>query len=230
MRKLGLVGGMGPESTMPYYHDIVYGVQKRLGEKSFPNLTIESVDVFKVLGYCSKNEYEELKKYLLNAINNLAAAGADFAALSANTAHIVFEELQKESPIPIISIVEATSEKVKSLGFNKIGLLGTIFTMNGEFFKKPFIDKGIEIVTPKDNYKEYIDKKISEELEFGIVNKDTLNKFLIIVEEMKVEENIQAIILGCTELPLLFTGVKTAVPCIDTVKVHVDKLVDEILK
>ena len=102
MRKLGLVGGMGPESTIPYYHDIVYGVQKKIGQKIFPSLTIESVDVFHVLKLCSDKDYEGMTEYLMSAINNLIQSGADFVALSANTPHIIFDSLQARSSVPMI--------------------------------------------------------------------------------------------------------------------------------
>ena len=107
MKKLGLIGGMGPESTIPYYHDIVYGVQEKLEDGNFPMLTIESVNVFDVLKYCADEKYDELIEYLLKAVYNVKNAGADFAALSANTPHIVFDELQKKSPIPLLSIIDA---------------------------------------------------------------------------------------------------------------------------
>ena len=96
MKKLGLIGGMGPESTIPYYHDIVYGVQKKLGKSEFPELTIENVDLFKVVGYCGTKEYNKLVDYLIKAIDNLAKAGCDFAALSANTPHIVLMNFKKD--------------------------------------------------------------------------------------------------------------------------------------
>ena len=110
MKKLGLVGGMGPESTIPYYHDIVYGVQEAMGKSIFPELSIESVNVFNVLKLCDEKKYDELTEYLMRAINNLVKSGAEFAALSANTPHIVFDRLKEQSPIPLISIVETTCE------------------------------------------------------------------------------------------------------------------------
>lgn len=148
MKKLGLVGGMGPESTIPYYHDIVYGVQEALGQSVFPELSIESVNVFDVLRLCGEQKYDELTEYLMNAINNLVKSGADFAALSANTPHIVFDRLKEKSQIPLISIVEATCEEAKHRELKKIGLLGTIFTMEGEFFKASFLKNGIQVVIP----------------------------------------------------------------------------------
>lgn len=229
MKKLGLIGGMGPESTIPYYHDIVYGVQNRVGEKFFPNLTIESVNVFDILNMCERKEYEALIEYLMTAINNLRASGADFIALSANTPHIVFDELQKRSPVKLVSIIQTACDEAKRRNISKIGLLGTIFTMDGEFFKRPFLKNHIEIITPNDEEKSFVDQKISNELELGIVKEETLSAFLKIVQRMKDENEIQAIVLGCTELPLLFNGVKTPVDCIDTMQIHIQTLVNMII-
>ena len=230
MKKLGLVGGMGPESTIPYYHDIVYGVQKRVGTDCFPNLTIESVNVFDVLRFCKEQKYDELTKYLLNAIRNLANSGADFAALSANTPHIVFDRLKEQSPIELISIIEATKDEALRQNKKKIGLLGTIFTMTGEFFKQPFLDSGIEIVVPTTDEMEFVNQKIAFELELGIVKEETLQDFQRIIMRMKNEEGIEAIILGCTELPLLLNDEVSPVPCLDTMKIHVEALIDRIVE
>lgn len=230
MKKLGLVGGMGPESTVPYYHDIVYGVKEKIGGDFFPNLTIESVNVFDVLRLCKEKKYDELTDYLLTAIENLTKSGADFAALSANTPHIVFESLKERSPIPLVSIIEAACEKTMQLNMHKIGLLGTIFTMKEDFFKKPFLENGIEIVVPKDEEMEFINDKISSELEVGIVNEDTLKSFQKIIERMKEEDHIEAIVLGCTELPLLLKDEVSPVPCLDTMKIHVQALVERIIE
>jgi len=230
MKKLGLIGGIGPESTIPYYHDIVYGVQSRLKKKFFPNLTIESLNVFDVLNMCDKKEYEELTDYLMVAINNLRASSADLIALSGNTPHIVFDELNKRSSIPLVSIIEATCDETKRRNISKVGLLGTIFTMDGEFFKKPFENSHIEVVTPTDEEKRFVDQKISQELELGIVKKETLSVFLKIVQRMKDENGIQAIVLGCTELPLLFKGVETPVYCLDTMQIHIQTLVNMIIE
>jgi aspartate racemase len=230
MKKLGLIGGIGPESTIPYYHDIVYGVQSRLKEKFFPNLTIESLNVFDVLNMCNRKEYEALTNYLIVAINNLKTSGADFIALSGNTPHIVFDELQKRSPIPLVSIIEATCDEAKRRNISKVGLLGTIFTMDGEFFKNPFANNHIEVVTPTDEEKRFVNQKILQELELGIVNEETLSAFLKIVQRMKDENGIQAIVLGCTELPLLFKGIRTPVDCLDTMQIHIQTLVNMIIE
>ncbi len=203
MKKLGLVGGMGVESTIPYYHDIVYGVQNKIGKKFFPNITIESVNVFDVLGLCSEQKYDELTDYLMKAIKNLTTSGADIIALSANTPHIVFDRLQNISTVPLVSIVEATRNEAIRLNKHKLGLLGTIFTMTEDFFKKPFYNSNIEIITPTAEEMEYINLKISSELEFGVIKEETLQGFQKIIKRMQQEDSIEAVILGCTELPAL---------------------------
>ena len=230
MKKLGLVGGMGPESTIPYYHDIVYGVQNALGESIFPELSIESVNVFKVLKLCGEKKYDEMTEYLLTAINSLAKSGADFAVLSANTPHIVFDRLQALSPIPMISIVDATCEEAKRRGLKRIGLLGTIFTMTGDFFKEPFVKNGIEVIVPSEKDMKLINEKISSELELGIVKEETLNCFQEIISKINDENSIEAIVLGCTELPLLLNDKVSPVPCLDTMQIHIQSIVKTILE
>ena len=230
MKKFGLVGGMGPESTIPYYHDIVYGVQEALGELIFPELSIESVNVFEVLRLCGEKQYDKLTEYLMGAINNLAKSGADFAALSANTPHIVFDKLKEQSPIPLISIVEATCEEAKLRGLKKIGLLGTIFTMTGEFFKAPFVKNGIQIIVPTESEIELVNDKISTELELRIVKEETLLFFQKVISRMKNEDGIEAIVLGCTELPLLLNDEVSPVLCLDTMQIHVRSIVKTIVE
>lgn len=227
MKKLGLVGGMGPESTIPYYHDIVYGVQGRTG--FFPKLTIESVNVFDVLRLCGEEKYEELTEYLLQAVVNLANSGADLAALSANTPHIVFDRLREKSPLPLVSIVEAACAEADRLHYHRIGLLGTVFTMKGDFFKAPFREKEIEVIVPKEEEMKLVNEKISSELEIGVVKEETLQEFRKIIARMKKEERIEAIALGCTELPLLLNDEVSPVPCLDTMKIHVQALVEAIV-
>lgn len=229
MKKLGLVGGMGPESTIPYYHDIVYGVQKRVGNDFFPNLTIESVNVFEVLRLCRERKYDELTDYLLSAVRSLARSGADFAALSANTPHIVFDRLQELSPIPLLSIVESACKEADRRNLKKTGLLGTIFTMAEPFFKEPFSRRGIQIIVPSGEEMDYVNQKISSELEHGVVREETLENFQRIISRMQREAAIEAVVLGCTELPLLLNDRVSPVPCLDTVKIHVRDIIEEIL-
>lgn len=229
MKKLGLVGGMGPESTIPYYHGILYGVQHRTGRQGFPPLTVESVDVYTVLSLCGQQNYDELTDYLLAALQNLAAAGADFAALSANTPHIVFDRLQARSPLPLVSIVECARAEAKRRGYRRLGLLGTLFTMTGDFFKAPFVQSGIEILTPTGQEMAFVQQKIAGELELGVVLPETQRAILQIIRRMQRQDGIEAVILGCTELPLLLNDAVCPLPCLDTMQIHVNTLVEQIL-
>ena len=230
MKKLGLIGGMGVESTIPYYHDIVYGVQKKLDKNIFPCLTIESVNIFQVLDFCREKNYDGLTEYLMQAVNNLIRSETDFIALSANTPHIVFAQLQEKSTVPLVSIIETTCNEAVRLNIKKVGLLGTIFTMAEEFYRLPFKRNDIEIITPNETDMEYINQKISSELEMGIVKKDTLKEFQRIIKQLKEENNIEAVILGCTELPLLLSDKVSPVPCLDTMKLYIDALINMIVE
>lgn len=224
MKKLGLIGGTGPESTLLYYRKFVYEANKRVGDTYFPPLTIESINVYNVLDMCARQEYVGLIDYLLQAIHNLIAAGAEVIALTGNTPHIVFDELRVRSPVPLVSIIESTCEVAIAQQRKKIGLLGTRFTMEADFFKKPFLDNGIEVVIPSATERDFIASSIHHELERGIVTVATRETFIAVVERMYNDENIDAVVLGCTELPLLFADVRLPVAALDTVDIHLDAL------
>lgn len=228
MKKVGIIGGMGPESTIPYYHDIVYGVQKKLGKNCFPNLTIESVDVFKVLGFCAEEKYEELVEYLMEAIHCLERCGVDFIILAANTPHIVFEQLVERSLTRLVSIIEETAKYAEEKQVKRLGLIGTPFTMKGQFYRTPFEEKQLELILPTEEEMAYLGNKIGNELELGIVKEDTKAGIYQIIERMKREDEIEGIILGCTELPLAVNEEESPVPCFDTMKIHIASVVEEI--
>ncbi|QHB32825.1 amino acid racemase [Yersinia canariae] len=224
MKKLGLIGGTGPESTLLYYRKFVYEANKRAGDTFFPNLTIESINVYDVLAMCSRKDYKELTNYLTKAVNCLVAAGAEVVALTGNTPHIVFNELQACTSIPLVSIIDATCAEAQTQGLKKLGLLGTRFTMEAGFFKRPFIEVGIEVVIPNADEIDYIADKIHDELERGIIDPLTRDKFISVIKRMYQNDGIEAIILGCTELPLLFAGIELPVKALDTVDIHIEAL------
>ncbi|MCA6925697.1 aspartate/glutamate racemase family protein [Pectobacterium versatile] len=224
MKKLGLIGGIGPESTLLYYRKLVYEAQRRVGPAFFPNLTIESLNVFDVLALCRNKDYAALVDYLMAGINNLTAAGVDIVALTGNTPHIVFDELKKQATVPLVSIIESTRDDALRLGVTKAGLLGTRFTMEEDFFKKPFREIGITVIAPDAATIALVDDKITTELEHGIIKPTTLADFVDIVQRMKQENGVDAVILGCTELPLLFSGVTLPVATLDTMQSHIDTL------
>ena len=227
MRKLGLIGGTGPESTIEYYRQVEHGVQRQTGR--FPNLVIESLSVFDVLDFCEREDYDGLTEYLLKGFDHLAAAGAEFACLTGITPHIVFDRLQKKSPVPLVSIIETACERAKAEQYSKVALLGTYPTMKGRFFQEVFGRAGIDVITPNEDEMLYIKDKIETELELGIVDPQTQQGLCQIIERLTREENIQAVVLGCTELPAIINDDVACVPYFDVVKTHVEKLIAMII-
>lgn len=227
MRKLGLIGGMGPESTVPYYQGITRCVRAQAGR--FPLIALESVDVFYVLMLETEGRLDELCAYLGKALQRVAAAGAQVAALCANTPHIVFDQLQRECPIPLVSIVDACCAEAQRHGFTKVGLMGTAPTMDSSFYQRSFARAGIELVVPDKADQRYIAQKIADELEFGILREDTRVGLAATVKRMRDAAGIQAVVLGCTELPLILNDALTCVPCLDTLDIHIRALVEAVL-
>lgn len=229
MKKLGLIGGTGPESTIIYYKKLTTGVREKLNRDYFPNIKIESLSVFDVLDYCERQDYDGFVDYLLEGFRNLAAAGADCAALTGITPHIVFDRIIEKSPIPVISMIDTSVQFALKNQLKKIALFGTLPTMNGTFFKEPFIKKGIEVVTPNEKEKTYIGTKIATELEYGIINPETACKMKEIAMRVIDEEKVDAVVLGCTELPLIFADMELPVMKMDVMGIHIQALIDEIV-
>lgn len=229
MKKLGMIGGTGPESTVDYYQSIISKFQEETGSKeSLPELLIYSINMYKIFDLLQNNQEEELAEYLAAAVLSLERAGADFAVISANTPHIVFDKVQQKVNIPMISIVEESYRKAGQLGLHKIGLLGTKFTMENDFFKEPFTANGKEIFVPNEEDQQFIHEKIVKELEQGIVNEETKKEFLVIAERMIEQHGIEGLILGCTEFPMIFKPEDLDIPQLNTVEIHVAKIVDMI--
>jgi aspartate racemase len=142
MKTVGLIGGVGPESTIEYYRFIIDSYRARTNNNTYPSIIINSVDVNKYVALATANQFSTFADELVVEIDRLARAGADFGALAANTPHIVFDELQRRSIIPLVSIVEATCDKARALGLKRVALLGTRFTMTGGFYQNVFARAG----------------------------------------------------------------------------------------
>lgn len=230
VKTVGIIGGIGPESTIEYYRLIVAAYRERQTDRGNPSIIINSVDVDKLLAWVGANELDAFTDYLVTEIERLARAGADFGAIAANTPHIVFDEIRRRSPIPLISIVEATCDETQSLGFERVALFGTRFTMQGRFYPDVLSRAGIAIVTPKEDEQSYIHEKYLGELLHDIFLPETREHFLAIVDRMKAEDNIGAVILGGTELPLLLRNPEHhGITFLDTTKIHVQRIVAELV-
>ena len=230
MKIAGIIGGIGPESTIEYYRLIVGLYRERKQDGSYPQFIINNIDMQRMRSLIEENNLPELTEFLLSEIRKLAGAGAEFGALSANTAHLVFDALRRRSPIPLISIVEATCDAARASGLKRLGLLGTRFTMQARFFPDVFAQAGIALVAPALGEQDYIHDKYMNELVNGSFLPETRDRMLAIVERLKTEERIDGLILGGTELPLLLGRVKNAgIPFLDTTRLHVEQIVARML-
>ena len=230
MKTLGIIGGIGPESTISYYRSVIETYRRLRPDGSYPPLIINSIDLKRMLDHISSNRLPEVSEYLLGEIGKLAKAGADFGLLAANTPHLVFDNLQQKSPIPLLSIVETTLNAAAKANLKRLGLFGTRFTMEGKFYSEMFIRRDIAIVLPNPEERDFIHTKYMNELIPGIFLGGTRERLLAIVEEMKRRENIEGIILGGTELPLILPDASTqGIQFFDTTKIHVEAAVEYML-
>lgn len=230
MKTVGIIGGIAPESTVVYYKEIIKEFQKRQNDGSYPKIIINSINMTEMLDFIKNNNADGLVNFLLAEIYKLSNADADFGLLASNTPHIVFDELRKKSPIPLLSIVELTCRKVKECGMKKVGLFGTKSTMQNTFYQDTFAKENIVVVIPDKQNQDYINEIYFSELVKGIYKDETRNKLLIIVEEMKLKERIEGLILGGTELPLILKEENSKdIPFFDTAKIHIEGVVDKLL-
>lgn len=226
MKKIGLVGGTGPESTIMYYKELNAKIDEATGGKNMPELSIESVNFRKAWKLVSSEQHKELADYISEKVNTLVDSGAEIIALTAATMHIVFDEIENNTKVSLVSIPKTICNEVVKNGYRKVGLLGTIFTMEQDFMKKDLRQAGIDVIVPDKTDREIIAKRIYEELELGIVKESTLQEFNEIIKKMQNVHGIEAIILGCTELPLILNDANCVLPCLDSVAIHIKRIVE----
>lgn len=226
MKKLGLIGGVGPESSIAYYRLIIKRFRERLNTKDFPEIIIHSINMTGMLNYVFTNQLDKLVDFLAVRIMVLEKAGADFAAIASNTPHIVFDELRARVNIPMISIVEETCKFIAQKNMKRVGLFGTKSTMTSGFYQKTAEKYGLEVLIPDTREQDYIHEKYMSELVLNNIIPETKHQLLRIVKEFQDKESIEGLVLGGTELPLIlnqsdFSDLKL----IDTTQVHVASIV-----
>jgi aspartate racemase len=230
MRTLGIVGGLGPESTIDYYRSIIALYRQKTGGQGYPPLVIVSLDVDKGLRLLGNNQLEEMAEYLAGAVRQLASAGADFSLMSANRGHIVFNAVRNASPIPLISIVEATCEEVSRRQRKTVGLLGTRFTMAGRFYPDVAEKYGLQLIAPSAEEQAYVHDKYVTELLLSPFLPETREGLTQIIATMKQRDAIEGVVLAGTELPLILRAESLAgLPVFDTTQIHVRAAVAEML-
>jgi aspartate racemase len=230
MKTLGIIGGLGPESTIDYYGKIIALHRQRTGDGSYPQFIINSVNLKKGLDFMDANNLPGMADYLVEEIGKLILAGATFGLISANTPHIVFDEVASRSSIPLISIVEATCIAAKGKKLKRLALFGTRYTMQATFYPKVFSREGIELLLPGPEDQTYIHDKYLNELVSGKFLPATRAGLLAIVDRLKTGSDIDGVILAGTELPLILRDSEhNGIPLLDTTEIHCEAAVTEML-
>jgi aspartate racemase len=222
MKKIGLVGGISWTSTLDYYRFINEGVNAKLGGLNFAECIIYSLNFGDIYSQSWDNSYD----LLFSACENLKKSGADGIALCANTAHLYADKLQEAISLPVIHIVTETAKTINKNGFKKIGLLGTKFTMEMDFYRSRLESSGLEVLIPENpEIREYMQYTLREELGVGFINPETKEKYKEIVKDL-TDRGAECIVLGCTEIPMLVSQDDFEIPVFDTTKIHSQAIVE----
>ncbi len=230
MKKLGLMGGFGQESTIAFYRGVTDRIKEKLGDECMPDITIESMSIFEVLDLCEHGRYAPVADYLTDGMRNLDRAGCDVIAMAGVTPHIVFPEVEAHTNKTMVSMVDTACDAAASDGYRKVGLIGTLPTMDGTFMQWAFGARRVEIVTPEEEDKLEIDRIIRYELEQGIVRPESKKFIQDVVARIDEKNDIEAILLGATEFSLIFGEKDFVVPTIDMMRTQIDKLADMIIE
>lgn len=226
MKTIGLIGGMSWESTQEYYRIINQEVGKRLGGLHSAKCVLYSVDFSGIERLQREDKWQELTSIMVDAAKSLEKAGADCIVICTNTMHKMAEDVQNAVKIPLLHLADATAELVKNDGFSRVGLLGTKFTMEQDFYKGRLTDKfGIEVIIPSEEERAMVHKVIYDELCLGKINENSKERYIEIINNL-IKNGAEGIVLGCTEIPLLVSQKDVDVPIYDTTEIHANAAVD----
>jgi aspartate racemase len=223
MKKIGLIGGLSPESTAHYYEIICREYNRKCGGLNFPEMTIESLNLQTLVERFQLNDWSGVARVLLQALDRLQQAGAEFAAILANTPHNAYELIRDESPLPIVTIMDATAAALLADQRRKVGLLGTRPTMEYGFFQKHFQSQGIDVLVPGESERGELDRIIWDELSHGVVKPESRAVAQSMLKQL-ADNGAEAIVLGCTELCLLIKGEDSPRPLYDTTRLHAEAI------
>lgn len=226
MKKIGIIGGIGPESTVDYYKQIIAAFQKRGDGLTYPDIIIYSADLSALMAIIEDQDEERMADWLVERVRALHRGGAEFGVIASNSPHAVFEAVQQRSPIPLLSIVAATCDAALKQGLRRPGLLGTRFTMSSDFYSRTFSEKGLEIVVPDQENQVLIQERLFKEIELGIIKASTRQELIGIVEKMIATQEIDGLILGCTELPLIIDQRHFDIQVLNTTAIHVARIIE----
>ncbi|SDS93406.1 aspartate racemase [Mucilaginibacter mallensis] len=225
MKILGLIGGISWVSTLDYYKLINEGINEKLGDLNFAECMIYSFNYADIKRNNDANDWDKTLEMITKASLSMKNGGAEAIVLCANTMHLIADRLEENIQIPVIHIASATANAITSKGIKKVGLLGTKFTMERDFFTSKLNEKGIEAIIPDDDERDFLHYTIFEELGRGIINPDTKRYYINVINKL-IARGAEGIILGCTEIPLLINSTDVDIPLFDTASIHAKAAVE----
>jgi aspartate racemase len=229
MKRIGLIGGLSPESTVHYYQILCREYNRSVGGLNFPEIVIESINLQSLVTLFGENDWDGVAKILLTALNRLKDAGADFSAILANTPHNAYDQIRDVAPLEILTIMDATAAALKQDRRKTVALLGTKPTMEFGFFQKTFAEVGIETLVPEAAQRTELDRIVWEELSHGITKDASREAMKQMIADLE-KQGVEAVILGCTELSLLIQDSDTPLPLYDTTRIHAEAILEYALQ
>ncbi len=228
-RKIGILGGMSPESTVAYYEYITRTYTVRCGDYSYPEIIIYSVCFQDYVDWCNLERWDHVAKALGLAAQRLVAAGADFIVIATNTMHLVWDEVRASVDVPVLSLLDAVAEAILARGMHTVGLLGTRFTMEKPFYRDALVRRGIAVLVPDGDDRAYVNRVIYDELVAGQIREEARAGFVAIIDKL-AERGAEGVILGCTEIPLLICEEDAGLPLFDTTTLHAEAALEFALR
>ena len=229
LKTIGLIGGMSWESTVPYYRRINEIVRGRLGGLHSARLILYSIDFYEIEQLQHAGQWDDAGHLLASAAKALEAAGADFLVLCTNTMHKVAGAIESAVKIPFLHIADPTASEIRRSGFTQVGLLGTRFTMEPDFYRRRLADRhGIVVLVPDEADRLVVHRVIYEELCLGVISETSRSAYRVIIARL-VDRGVQAVILGCTEISLLVSQEDSPVPLFDTTMIHAQSAAEHAL-
>ncbi|RLC73902.1 MAG: aspartate racemase [Chloroflexi bacterium] len=220
-KKIGILGGMSPESTVEYYQYITRAYTERFGDYGYPEVIIYSVSFQPYVDWPNQDRWDLVAQGLSEAAQKLEAAGADFIVIATNTMHLVFDQVQVNVAIPMLSLLDAVGDAILARGMETVGLLGTKFTMEKSFYQDALSRKGITVLIPDEQEREFVNGVIYDELVAGQIRAESRAGYVAIIEKL-AERGAEGVILGCTEIPLLVNEEDAGMPLFDTTVIHAE--------
>lgn len=228
-KRIGILGGMSPESTVEYYQYITRTYTKRYGDYGYPEVIVYSVSFQPYVDWPNQGRWDLVAQGLSEGARHLQAAGADFIVIATNTMHLVLDQVRASVSIPVLNLLDAVGNEARSQGLDVVGLLGTQFTMEKTFYQDALLQMGIRVIVPEQPDRVYVNRVIYEELVAGQIREASRQRFVQVIQRL-AERGAQGVILGCTEIPLLVSEDDVGVPLLDTTVIHAEAALAEALR